>query len=95
MDDMFKENNLPKVNFPTKLIGHEFRNLLNQTENNVNEPQSTNTPVEVNNANSKINNKVNNDMESEYHNKREREENSPVSSRKKREMEREREKQKS
>ena len=90
MDDMFKENNLPKVNFPTKLFGQEFRNLLNQTENNVNEPQSTNTPVEVNNANNKIN-KVNNDMESEYHNKREREESSPVSSRKKREMERERE----
>ena len=90
MDDMFKENNLPKVNFPTKLIGQEFRNLLNQTENNINEPQSSNTQVKVNNANNKTN-KVDNDMESEYHNKRERESNSPVSSKKKREMERERE----
>ena len=83
MDDMFKENDLPKVNFPTSLIGNEFRNFLDKTQNNVNETQNTDTPVEVNNANNKVNNKVTNDMDLEYHNKREREENSPVASRKK------------
>ena len=85
MDAMFKENNLPKVNFPSSLITNEFRNLLDKTQNNTNETQNIDPPVEVNNAN----NKVNNDMGLEYHNKRAREGNSPVASRKKREMERE------
>ena len=84
---MFRENNLPKVNFPSCLIGNEFRNLLDKTQNNVNINHNIDPPTAVNNANDKVNSKVTNDMDLEYHNKRAREENSPVSSRKKREME--------
>ena len=60
---MFKENNLPKVNFPSSLIGNEFRNLLDKTQNNVNVTQNIDPPTEVNNANNKVNSKVTNDMD--------------------------------
>ena len=79
--------NLPKVNFPSSLIGNEFRNLLDKTQNNVNVNQNIDPPTEVNNANNKVNSKVTNDTDLEYHNKRAWEGNSPVASRKKREME--------
>ena len=84
---MFKENNLTQVNFPANLIGKEFSNLLDKTQDNlnVNAAQSTDPPTEVINANNTVKSKVTNDMDLEFHNKCAREENSPVASRKKRE----------
>ena len=65
MDQMFKENNLPQVNFPSSLIGNEFRNLLDKTQDNVNVnvAQSTDPPTEVINANNTVKSKATNDME--------------------------------
>ena len=87
MDQMFKENNLPQVNFPANLIGKEFSNLLDKTQDNVNVNVNAAQSNEVINANNSVKSKVPNEMDLEFHNKRAREENSPVSSRKKREKE--------
>ena len=41
VDEMFKENGLPKVNFPQQIVTNEFKNLLNQSKNNIVEEIST------------------------------------------------------
>ena len=71
VDAMFKENGLPKFNFPQQIITKEFKNLLQQTTNDLDE--------EIN--------QVNEEMETEIveqSNKRAREIGSPEAPKKKR-----------
>ena len=74
IDAMFKENGLPKVNFPQQIVTKAFKKLLQQTTSNLKE-------------NSKVNEKMETDQ-TEHHNKQVREMSSPEVPKKKREIER-------
>ena len=41
IDAMFKENGLPKVNFPQQIVTKEFKNLLQQTSSDLDEQINT------------------------------------------------------
>ena len=96
IDEMFKINGLPKVNFPTNIVTSQIKSLIQDANNVTSQSQNLPSQAEVNsNVNSNVNN-VNNesdeeelslviDMDFEPKTKRAREANSPEVPKKKRE----------